>query len=92
MTTVPRWTELPPRPPARRPAADRRGPWIPTGAMIATRFMELRKRRGLMIALIVVNIGIPPSSWSSGCWLTPSPRSPTGRPAATTSTPTWWPG
>jgi hypothetical protein len=27
--------------------------------MIATRFMELRKRRGLMIALIVVNIGIP---------------------------------
>ncbi|MGA2530498.1 MAG: hypothetical protein ABSG36_15230 [Acidimicrobiales bacterium] len=27
--------------------------------MIATRFMELRRRRGLMIALIVVNIGIP---------------------------------
>ena len=27
--------------------------------MIATRFMELRKRRGLMIALIAVNIGIP---------------------------------
>jgi len=27
--------------------------------MISTRFMELRKRRGLMIALIVVNIGIP---------------------------------
>ncbi len=27
--------------------------------MIVTRFMELRKRRGLMIALIVVNIGIP---------------------------------
>jgi hypothetical protein len=27
--------------------------------MIATRFMELRKRRGLMIALVVVNIGIP---------------------------------
>jgi hypothetical protein len=27
--------------------------------MIATRIMELRKRRGLMIALIVVNIGIP---------------------------------
>ena len=38
---------------------DHRGSWIPTGAMIATRFMELRKRRGLMIALIVVNIGIP---------------------------------
>jgi hypothetical protein len=27
--------------------------------MIATRFMELRRRRGLMIALSVVNIGIP---------------------------------
>jgi hypothetical protein len=27
--------------------------------MIATRLMELRKRRGLMIALILVNIGIP---------------------------------
>src|SRR5579872_3987237 len=41
------------------PSPDRRGSWIPTGAMIATRFMELRKRRGLMIALVVVNIGIP---------------------------------
>jgi hypothetical protein len=27
--------------------------------MIGTRFMELRKRRGLMIALILVNIGLP---------------------------------
>ena len=27
--------------------------------MIATRFMELRKRRGLMVALILVTIGIP---------------------------------
>jgi hypothetical protein len=27
--------------------------------MITTRFMELRKRRGLMIALVLVNIGIP---------------------------------
>jgi len=40
-------------------SGDRRGSWIPTGGMIATRFMELRKRRGLMIALIVVVIGIP---------------------------------
>ena len=38
---------------------DRRGSPIPTADMIATRFMELRKRRGLMIALIVVNIGLP---------------------------------
>jgi hypothetical protein len=42
--------------PARR---DRRGSWIPTWSMITTRCMELRKRRGLMIALIAVNIGIP---------------------------------
>jgi hypothetical protein len=32
---------------------------LPSGAMIMTRFMELRKRRGLMIALFAVNIGIP---------------------------------
>ena len=38
---------------------DRRGSWIPTGGMIATRFMELRKRRGLLIALVLVTVGIP---------------------------------
>ena len=38
---------------------DHRGSWVPTGQMIATRFMELRKRRGLMVALIMVFIGIP---------------------------------
>jgi hypothetical protein len=39
--------------------ADHRGSWIPTGGMIATRILELRKRRGLMIAIAVVTIGIP---------------------------------
>ena len=39
--------------------SDHRGSWIPTWGMVTTRFMELRKRRGLMIALIAVNIGIP---------------------------------
>ncbi|HVB51547.1 MAG TPA: hypothetical protein VND89_07435 [Acidimicrobiales bacterium] len=38
---------------------DRRGSWIPTWSMIKTRILELRKRRGLMAALILVNIGIP---------------------------------
>ena len=47
----------PPAPPGQ--SRDRRGSWIPTGRMITTRFMELRKRRGLMIALILVTIGIP---------------------------------
>jgi hypothetical protein len=38
---------------------DHRGSWIPTWGMVTTRFMELRRRRGLMIALIAVYIGIP---------------------------------
>ena len=38
---------------------DHRGSPIPTLGMITTRFKELRKRRGLMIALVLVNIGIP---------------------------------
>jgi len=38
---------------------DRRGSWIPTMPMITTRFMELRKRRGVMSALIGVTVGIP---------------------------------
>ncbi len=42
-----------------RDTRDRRGSPIPTAGMIATRVMELRKRRGLMIVLIVVNIGFP---------------------------------
>jgi hypothetical protein len=52
-------------PPAPPPAsnilgsADHRGSWVPNGAMIASRFLELRKRRGLMLALILVNIGLP---------------------------------
>ncbi len=38
---------------------DRRGSWIPTSAMVGTRFMELRKRRGLMLTLVGVTIGLP---------------------------------
>ncbi len=38
---------------------DHRGSWLPSWAMVTTRFMELRKRRGLMITLILVPIGIP---------------------------------
>src|SRR6202050_5339531 len=58
MTTV---SELD-TPPSQLPVAaprDHRGSPIPTFGMITTRFKELRKRRGLMIALVVVNIGIP---------------------------------
>ena len=52
----------PGRAPAPIPAetrGDHRGSWIPTWGMVTTRLMELRKRRGLMIALAVVYIGIP---------------------------------
>jgi hypothetical protein len=42
-----------------RKTPDHRGLWIPTWGLIVTRLMELRKRRGLMIAMIVVIIGIP---------------------------------
>lgn len=38
---------------------DHRGSWGPTGAMIAAKFKDLRKRRGLMITLSVVTVGIP---------------------------------
>ena len=48
-----------PRPAAAGHSRDRRGSPFPTAGMIATRVMELRKRRGLMIALIVMNIGFP---------------------------------
>ena len=46
-------------PAAFEPRRDHRGSPIPTGAMIATRFMELRKRRGLMITLVLVTVGFP---------------------------------
>ena len=60
MTTVPAGHDAPA--PGRAPAGhsrDRRGSPVPTGGMIATKIMELRKRRGLMIALVMMNIGFP---------------------------------
>jgi hypothetical protein len=48
-----------PAPVRTEPRADHRGSWIPTWSMVTTRLMELRKRRGLMIALAIVYIGIP---------------------------------
>ena len=51
--------DLTPRPAPGGHSRDRRGSPVPTAGMIATRIMELRKRRGLMIALIVMNIGLP---------------------------------
>src|ERR1700689_4507930 len=58
MTVVPTTQSRPSSLRDSRPS-DHRGSPIPNGAMIATRLMELRKRRGLMTALIVVFIGLP---------------------------------
>jgi hypothetical protein len=42
------------------PGAERhRSSWRPTAPMISTRFMELTRRRGLMVALVMVTVGIP---------------------------------
>jgi hypothetical protein len=59
MTTLQEVAVPVPPPDAVGERRDRRGSPIPTFGMIRTRLKELRKRRGLMIALIVVNIGIP---------------------------------
>jgi hypothetical protein len=59
MTVISDVTASAPAPIPLGRAPDRRGSWIPTGGMITTRFMELRKRRGLMAALILVTIVIP---------------------------------
>jgi len=57
VTATPAPNPLPPEPDGA--ARDHRGSWLPNGAMITTRIMELRKRRGLVIALVFVNIGVP---------------------------------
>jgi hypothetical protein len=62
MTGLPGAVASDPRPAPRGPVRttpDHRGSAIPSGAMITTRFNELRKRRGLMITLILVTVGIP---------------------------------
>lgn len=44
---------------ATGPRTDHRGSWIPTWPMISTKFMELRKRRGLMIAIVLLTLALP---------------------------------
>ena len=59
MTVVDDRTAVPAASPALPAPGDHRGSPIPTFGMIAARFKELRKRRGLMVALIAVTIGFP---------------------------------
>ncbi len=48
---------------ARRPppsvTSDGRGSWLPTWPMISTKFLELRKRRGLMVAVLLLSLALP---------------------------------
>ena len=45
---------------ARPHAAGRRyGSWIPTWSLIATKHLELRKRRTLMVVVLVLTVGLP---------------------------------
>ena len=41
------------------PADDHRGSWLPTWGLISTKFLELRKRRGLMFAVFLLTLGLP---------------------------------
>ena len=63
MTTMPAGGALAPDHPAQAAPAvdsrDRRGSPVPTFGMIATKCMELRRRRGLLIGVAVVDVGIP---------------------------------
>ena len=60
MSASPTATQPAPQPAGHLPIpTDGRGSPIPNRAMIATRFMELRKRRGLMITLLLVTVGVP---------------------------------
>ncbi|HWD53723.1 MAG TPA: hypothetical protein VG346_01320 [Acidimicrobiales bacterium] len=47
----------------RRPqpdlTSDGRGSWLPTWPLISTKFLELRKRRGLMIAVVLLSLVLP---------------------------------
>lgn len=44
---------------SRGAVPDHRGSWLPSGRMIAARWYELRKRRGLMLLLAGVTVGLP---------------------------------
>lgn len=59
MTIAPELATPAPVPGTNPERRNHRGSPIPTFGMIATRFKELRKRRGLMTALALVTIGIP---------------------------------
>jgi hypothetical protein len=44
--------------PATYHAHDPRGSWVPPWRLISAKFLELRKRRGMIVALVILSIGI----------------------------------
>lgn len=39
--------------------ADGRGSWVPTWALVSTKILELRKRSGLMVVVVLLTVGLP---------------------------------
>ena len=72
--------------PGRR-AAPAIGAWLPTWDLITTKNLEIRKRRGLMITIVVLIVAPAVLISASGCCSTRSIRTPTARPAARASSP-----
>ena len=50
---------LAPRPPEQGHTRMRLTSWIPSWAMITTKQLEVRRRRGLMIAVVLLSIALP---------------------------------
>jgi hypothetical protein len=48
-----------PESPSPAATASRLPGWVPTWGLIATKNLELRKRRGLLIAVVVLTVGLP---------------------------------
>ena len=53
------WPPLEPPPAPGHEGDDGRGSPLPTWPLVATRLLELRKRRGLMTAVLVLTVGLP---------------------------------
>ena len=45
--------------PVRANVPNRRGSWFPTWPLIATKHLELRRRRGLMFVVLLLTVGLP---------------------------------
>ena len=86
MSTIAVAVRNPPRSPATRASLLRRMSWaLPTWGLITTKNLELRRRRGLMIAVFLLVLGPPvvytesDSSTTSSTRLTPDRREYRGR-------------